>query len=259
MYALDQAIDEYSRRKNIHPCATSFYATPLEQLRRQIETQRLKSVYLPADRRKAWYFIRSEKATIKMEAGRLPYLNFLGSRYSSTRLRSSLSLVNKTMWVRYDPRDLRTLLLFHEDGKEFGPVVISGQWNRWPHDLRMKRLYLKAKKAGELGERPEDAPLAALFAYLRRGAVKDKDLATHLEYVSSFLLKQADSLEMDEVRACREWKETSANLNSENPVAVATSINEHIRATAQGHQRAGEFVATPSAVVRFANFPRSIR
>lgn len=186
--ALEQVIDAYLANQNATPSAGAGYVSPLERLRRQLEAGAFKPTYLPVSKRKAHFFNGIYQVNVKVDLAnkRLPFINFLGARYSSEMLQRHYA-ANTQLWVRFDPRDLRVLLAFMPDGAEFGTLTAMGRWALFPHDVRIRKLFLRLKREGELGLRPEDEPLEALFAHLRAGAPRDRKKALQLAYLLDYM------------------------------------------------------------------------
>lgn len=189
--AAEHALDVYVRNENILPAAGSHNIPPLTRLRRRLETGALKPMYLPVDKRKAYYFCRPIKVVVRVDAagGRRPYVNYLYQRYSSATLSKRFDLKGKSLLLRPDPHNLRTVMLFFEDGGEFGPIQALGHWGTFPHDARIRRLYGRFKREGELDTRAEDRPLEALFAYLRKSAPRNPTAALQLTYLIRYLMR----------------------------------------------------------------------
>ena len=94
------------------------------------------------------------------------------------------------MLIRADFRNLRTVILFYEDGTEFGPISVLGHWGTFPHDARIRRLFGKLKRDGELGPRADDMPLEVLFTHLRQRAVRDTTAALNMTYLIQYLTRE---------------------------------------------------------------------
>lgn len=186
---LEHVLDVYVANENATPAAGAGYEAPLERLRRQIVAGALRLNYLPTTRRKPHFFNSLHPVRLKVDPKyrRRPFVNFLGVRYTSPHLQRAYTLANQALWVRFDPRDLRVLLVFLDDGSEFGAITAMGQWGKFQHDLRIRKLFLKLKRKGELGERPEDEPLEALFNHLRAGAPRDRTKALQLVHLMNSL------------------------------------------------------------------------
>lgn len=220
---LEHVLDVYQANENATPAAGAGYEAPLERLRRQIEAQAIKVNYLPVARRKPHFFNSLHRVSLKVDVdrGRRPHINFLGARYSSPQLQRAYTLVGVPLWVRFDPRDLRTLIVFQDDGTEFGAVTALGQWGRFQHDTRIRKLYLKLKRAGELVERPEDGPLDALLAHLRAGAPRDRTKGLQLANLMNTLSRPMVGAERAQ-EAAEDARREQAALEAFDTVAEGT-------------------------------------
>lgn len=157
---LEHVLDVYIANENATPAAGAGYEAPLERLRRQLAAEAIRVNYLPVARRKAHFFnsLHAVRLKIDPKSKRRPFVNFLGVRYTSPQLQRSYTLANQQLWVRFDPRDLRVLLVFLDDGGEFGAITAMGQWGKFQHDLRIRKLFLKLSRT----TMPRDGPSAEL-------------------------------------------------------------------------------------------------
>lgn len=194
---LEDVLEVYIANENILPQAASGYKPPLERLRQQLASKALAPIYLPVDKRRRNFFCKPISVTVRMqlERGRRPFINYLGVRYSSEQLQRALSLKGQTMYIRPDVSDLRSVLLFHEDGALYGPLHALGRWSKFPHDVRIRKMWLRAKRVGELGPRADDAPLEVLFSHFRANAPRDRNSALKLAYLIEYLRGRVGELE----------------------------------------------------------------
>lgn len=226
---LEHVLDVYCANENNTPSARAGYEAPLERLRRQLEAGAIRTNHLPVALRRPHFFngIHPVKVIFDEKNHRRPFLNFLGARYTSPALQRAYELKGRQMWARFDPRDLRTLLLFHDNGQEFGPISAMGQWAKFQHDLRIRKLFLQLKRKGELGERPEDQPLDALFKHLRDGAPRDRNKAlqlTHLMNVLSTGALEGTESAQQQAREQRQFEVDLADFDAlpiESPEALS--------------------------------------
>ena len=202
---LAHMIDTYLANKNGLPAAASRYGTPLDQLRKQLDAGLVKANTLPVARRRAHLFYSPTKVTIKVDLkrGRRPFVNFLGVRYTSGTLQRNFGMVGKVMVARCDPRDLRTIWLYEpETGHEWGCLNALGRWGKFPHDMRIRKLFLLLKRKAALGERADDNPLEQLYQYLRGTAPNDRRDATRLAYLMHYLEGWVDPPDPAVAQAC---------------------------------------------------------
>lgn len=214
---IEQVLDAYARNENITPAAASFNIAPLERLRRQLEAGVLRPTYLAPDKRKPYFFAQPVRVTVRVDQGKgiRPHVNYLYMRYSSAELGKDYAMRGKTLWLRPDLRNLRTVMLFREDGTVYGPAQVLGKWGTFPHDQRLRRLFGRLKREGELGERADDQPLEALFAHLRGKAPRDRKAALQLTYLVEYLSRNAVPLSPSLTQGVWDWrqlKDAAANV-----------------------------------------------
>ncbi|HCY15441.1 MAG: hypothetical protein A2Z93_01535 [Curvibacter sp. GWA2_64_110] len=224
---LEHVLDVYVRNENALVNSGALGVPPLVRLKRLLETGVIKPTYLPADKRKAYFFCRPHKVTVRVdkESGRAPFINFLYARYSSASLSKRFDLKGQTMYVRADPRNIRTVMLFTEAGAEFGPVQALGGWGGFPHDLRFRRIFGKLKRDGELGPRADDRPLESLFTHLRNKAPRDSTKALQLTSIVEYLQRNDFVMAPAMTQSARDWKQVAkmAETIAIVPVAIVTS------------------------------------
>jgi hypothetical protein len=220
---LEHGLDVYQANENLTASARAGYEDPLERLRRQLAAGAIRPNYLPVALRKAHFFAGLHKARVVFDDKnhRRPFINFLGARYASPALQRAYELKGQQIWIRFDPRDLRILLIFLDTGEEFGPVTAMGQWGKFQHDLRIRKIFLKLKRQGELEVRPEDEPLDVLFAHLRAGAPRDRNKALQLAHLVGVLSGSLDEAESAQ-RAAREEREIEVEFAKLEAVAMKT-------------------------------------
>lgn len=226
---LEQSIDVYLANKNGLPAAAAGYIAPLERLRRQVSAGVVDAAVLPVASRRAHLFYGPTRVTVRVDLkrGRRPFVNFLGVRYSSEALQNSFALVGKPFVARCDPRDLRTIWLYEcGTGHEWGCLSALGRWGKFPHDMRIRKLFLMLKRAAELGERADDAPLEQLYGYLRSKASSDRRDASRLAYLMRYLERWVDTSDPAVQRACIDWRQAQAAANEPLPLsAPALPVN----------------------------------
>ena len=222
--ALEEVLDTYVRNENALPAAGSQNIPPLTRLRRKLESGAIKPSYLPVDKRKAYYFCKPYTVTVRMDtsSGRRPFINYLYQRYSSAALSKRFDLKGKKLLLRPDPRNLRTVMLFFDDGSEFGPIQALGHWGTFPHDVRIRQLFGKFKRDGLLDTRADDRPLEALFTYLRAAAPRNPTAALQLTYMIRYLTRQDYEMGPNMLHEAQEWvgMSTTAHRLGNLPMAA---------------------------------------
>ncbi|TWO62871.1 hypothetical protein FN976_28635, partial [Caenimonas sedimenti] len=213
---IEQVLDINARNENALPAAGAHNVAPLERLRRLLSAGALKPNYLPADKRKAHYFSKPHPVTVKVDTptGRRPYVNYLYQRYSSNSLAKRFDLKGQRMWVRPDFRNIRTVMLFDDTGREFGPIQALGHWGTFPHDARIRRIFGKLKREGELGPRADDQPLEALFEHLRNKAPRDPNAALQLTHLIQYLRRHEFAMGPEMTQGFADWEAASKAAQS---------------------------------------------
>ena len=235
---LAHTIDVYLANKNGLPAAACRYIAPIERLRRQLADGAIKLVTLPVAARRAHLFYAPHKVTVRFDAkgGRRPFVNFFGVRYSSRTLQCGFGMVGKVMTARCDPRDLRTIWLYDRStGNEWGCVSALGRWGKFPHDMRIRKLYLLLKRQGELGERADDSPLEQLYQSLRTNAPTHRRSATRLAYLMRYLEGWMDAPDRGVAQACDLWRESEQAANDAQTLPLLddmlapSGVSGHVR------------------------------
>jgi len=174
-----------------------------ERLRRVIESDQLGSVIsILADKRKPHFFSmpvdREVKYDLDARQPRSPHINYDSVRYGNSKILNKLGA--KGLWLRVFPNydNLQTLQAFRLDGSYFGTLVAEGKWGKFPHDSRVRKLYLHFKALGELDESAADSPLRALYLTLSKKAAHDKVAAAGLAHVVYYLERTLDPAQLQQ-------------------------------------------------------------
>lgn len=212
---LEHTLDVYFANRNGLPHAASNYVAPLERLRHNLDRGLLSVAVLLPDKRHAHVFGLRCEVTVRadLRKGRRPFVNFLKMRYRGPALTAFTGYVGKRLVVRASPMDLRTIVLFDEQGCELGVLRAEGKWGALPHDLRIRRLFLKLRREHSLGKQAEDDPMRALFKHLNKGAERDATQAGQLAYLMHYLRGYSTELGLGllaDIRA-RDHLEKAAN------------------------------------------------
>jgi len=96
-----------------------------------------------------------------------------------------------------------------------------GQWGKFQHDLRIRRIFLKLKRQGEFDLRPEDEPLDAMFAHLRANAPRDRNKALQLAHLVAVLSGSIEGAESAQ-QSAREERELETELVEFETVPLMT-------------------------------------
>lgn len=190
---LEALLDNYFKNKNAEAVRASHYSSPLEKIERQLKSGAIRLNHLPISQQREHLFFEETRVTVKqcLKDGRLPFVNYLGCRYSSPALRKSIDLVGKKFVLKVG-KDLRNIYLFQIDsGQEFMTLSAEGEWGKIPHTSRFRKAAFKMARAGYLDGRNHDRLLMTALNYLRAGAPKDRLRGTQL---AEFMMHVRDHL-----------------------------------------------------------------
>jgi putative transposase len=111
--------------------------------------------------------------------GLRPHINFCNVRYTSPILASSPALIGKKLRMYFDPRDIRTVKVFFEDGGELGILTAARPWGIPPHSLKVRQEIFRLIAERKLELREGDNPIEA-WVRLRMGQRDRKHVAGQL-------------------------------------------------------------------------------
>jgi len=195
---LEHTVDTYFANRNGLPHPASGHTAPLRRLRYMLSRKLFEPQVLPPDKRHAHVFGPRSLAVVHsdLSKSRQPYVWFIGKRYRGQAIMGFAGYKDKKVVIRANPADLRTVVAYDEQGVELGVLRAEGKWGVVPHDLRMRRLFERLRRANVLGVQAEDDPMRALFAHLNKGAQRDATQAAQLAYLIGYL--RGHLVELDE-------------------------------------------------------------
>jgi transposase InsO family protein len=112
--------------------------TPLEIMKQRMD-RGLTPRFLPYDYRNNFEilsFTDIRTVTGSMETGRRPYISYMNVEYRSEVLSKSYSLIGEKLIIKINPKDLRFLQAYFDDGTEFDLLIASGKWSKTKHSLK---------------------------------------------------------------------------------------------------------------------------
>jgi putative transposase len=178
----------------------------IERLSRVIDSNQLGSVIpILAHKRKPHFFSmpveREVKYSLDAKKPRNPHINYDSIRYFNSKILNKHSV--KGLWLRIYPNydNLQTVEAFRLDGSYVGTLIAEGIWGKFPHDSRVRKLYLHYKSLGELEEGAADSPLRALFILLSKKADYDKAAAAGLAHVVYYFERTLDPTRLRQYQA----------------------------------------------------------
>lgn len=197
---LEQALDNYLANENVTPSANAGYLDSFTRLQRLVSSGQIKCNYLPETKRRPHHFSQPQPVKVHQDlaTGRLPWVNYLHRRYSSSWLKTQPAL-KKELLAMVDYSDLRTIVLVDETGADFATVRVEGPWSQVPHDLRMLQIYAKHKSDEAFSARPGDQPLFSVLSHLANRAKNDRDAALEYAYIMRYLKRRLPPEEIAQV------------------------------------------------------------
>ncbi len=114
-----------------------------------------------------------------LKAGKRPYINLLGVRYSSRLLQQATDLIGKSMRIFIDPQDLRVVHAYLDNGAEFGPLNASRPWHLTQHSVRLRQEIMRLRRQRKLHFTEGDDPVQAFLNFKRKQVTKQRGRVSH--------------------------------------------------------------------------------
>lgn len=161
---LEDMIEVLLADYNGEPHTGLYGRTPLEAMAHSVAQHGSRIRTLPIAARPNLCLLHEAKIVIikgKPGTGLRPYINFISVRYTSPLLASSPALIGKKLRIYYDPRDIRVVKAFFDDGTELGILSAARPWCFTPHSLRVRREVCRLIAERKLAIREGDNPIEA--------------------------------------------------------------------------------------------------
>jgi hypothetical protein len=127
-------------------------------------------------------------------------------------------LIGQKLRIYFDPRDIRVIHAFFEDGSELGVLTASKPWCYTPHSLRVRQEIFRLKALGKLRYKDGDDPIEAWVKYKRRQSADNKRARNDLA-------KQQKQMEPKSSRPSKSREEKSKQVKSRHDTAASKSDN----------------------------------
>jgi putative transposase len=114
-----------------------------------------------------------------LKAGKRPYINLFGVRYSSRLLQTATDLMGKSLRIFIDPQDLRVVHAYLETGAEFGPLAASRPWHLTQHSVRLRQEIMRLRRQRKLQFSEGDDPVRVFLDFKRKQLTKQRGRAGH--------------------------------------------------------------------------------
>jgi putative transposase len=187
---------------NGEPHPALYGRTPLEAMQLSVGQHRDRIRFVPLAARPSICLLHDAvSATVRgrLHDGVRPYINFCHVRYTSPLLATSPALIGKKLRIYFNPRDIRVVRAFFDDGAELGVLSAARPWNITPHSLKVRRDVFKALEERKLEIREGDNPIEA---WVRMRMSKDTGKATTVQLAKQQRLEEStaanDTDDLDE-------------------------------------------------------------
>jgi putative transposase len=159
--ALEEAVSVLLTEFNLRPLANQGAVTPLEQMRFQM-TDHFLPLRATAIGPGLQPFERMKTASVRKGLRtELPRINFEGCQYVGPALNNA-ELINQTVIIIFDIRDIRQLQVSTPDGQRLGVILAPKTWQRFAHSLALRKRINRLIREDVLSRRD---PLGGFFNY----------------------------------------------------------------------------------------------
>ncbi len=121
-----------------------------------------------------------------LEQGRRPYIHYKHERYSNPELSMDFSMVNEKVTVLINTEDLRSVVIYRQDGSKYGVLTCSGYWGTVQHSLKLRDAINKFKRERYFHYTENEDPMDAFQAFLEENAINDRKLRSLLAEFKSY-------------------------------------------------------------------------
>ncbi|WP_197140879.1 hypothetical protein [Lysinibacillus sphaericus] len=121
-----------------------------------------------------------------LDQGRRPYIHYKHERYSSPELSRDFSMVNEKVTILINTEDLRSVVVYRQDGSKYGVLTCSGYWGTVQHSLKLRDAINKFKRERYFHYTEDEDPMDAFQAFLEENAINDRKLRNLLAEFKSY-------------------------------------------------------------------------
>ena len=114
-----------------------------------------------------------------LKAGKRPYINLLGVRYSSRLLQQATDLIGKSLRIFLDPQDLRVAHACLDNGAEFGPLSASRPWHLTQHSMKLRQEIMRLRRQRKLHFTEGQDPVQAFLDFKRKQITRQRGRVSH--------------------------------------------------------------------------------
>lgn len=166
-----------------------------------------------------------------LDQGRRPFIHYKHERYSSPDLSRDFSMVNEKVTILINTEDLRSVVIYRQDGSKYGVLTCSGYWGTVQHSLKLRDAINKFKRQRYFHYTEEEDPMDAFQAFLEENAINDRKLRNLLAELKSYKKRyKIDSKN-------KEKKKVQVRLKKEQQILHQEVIDDRKVATVEDNSR----------------------
>ncbi|WP_155273085.1 hypothetical protein [Lysinibacillus sphaericus] len=186
-----------------------------------------------------------------LEQGRRPYIHYKQERYSSPELSKDFSMVNEKVIILINTEDLRSVVVYRQDGSKYGILTCSGYWGTVQHSLKIRDAINKFKRERYFHYTEDEDPMDAFQAFLEENAINDRKLRNLLAELKSYKKRyNIDSKNKEKKKALVKLKKEQQKLHQEviddRKVAAVEDIS---RGNTSSNKQNDEFKSTHDLII----------
>ncbi|MCK1988214.1 hypothetical protein MPH48_08835 [Lysinibacillus fusiformis] len=186
--AIEELCDVIIANYNGYPHDGNDGFSPLEVFGSRIE-QGMFIANLPEENRDSvtlFPIICVRQVKGNLEQGRRPFINYKNERYTSPELSRDFSMVSEKVTILINTEDLRTVVIYRQDGSKYGVLTCSGYWGTVQHSLKLRDAINKFRRERYFFYTDDEDPMDAFQAFLEENAINDKKLRNLLAEIKSY-------------------------------------------------------------------------
>ncbi|MEQ6353186.1 hypothetical protein ABNX05_00990 [Lysinibacillus sp. M3] len=186
--AIEELCDVIIANYNATPHDGNDGFTPLEIFESRIN-QGIHIATIPAENRNLvnlFPITCVRRVNGNLEQGRRPYIHYKHERYSSPELSTDFSMVNEKVTILINTEDLRSVVIYRQDGSKYGVLTCSGYWGTVQHSLKLRDAINKFKRERYFHYTEDEDPMDAFQAFLEENAINDRKLRNLLAEFKSY-------------------------------------------------------------------------
>ncbi len=186
-----------------------------------------------------------------LDQGRRPYIHYKHERYTSPELSRDFSMVNENVTIFINTEDLRSVVVYRQDGSRYGVLTCSGYWGTVQHSLKLRDAINKFKRERYFHYTEDEDPMDAFQAFLEENAINDRKLRNLLAELKSYKKRyKIDSINKEKKKVQVRLKREQQNLHQEViDVRKEAKAEENISKINPSNKQNNEFKSTHDLII----------